>query len=148
MYGNQIDLELTDETGKKYTYNYITSPGNARYQMGGLKEGIYRYKSSTDLNGKREEVRGQFLIAAQEVELQNLTADFNLLRKLSASTGGNFYKVSEFDKAVAELSANEAQATIHSEEKYDALLNLKWIFFVLLVLVSAEWFLRKYFGSY
>jgi hypothetical protein len=115
---------------------------------GGLREGIYRYKSAADINGKKEEVRGQFLIAAQEAELQNLTADFNLLRKLSSSTGGSFYKASEFDKALADLSASEAQAIIHSEEKYDALLNLKWIFFVLLLLVSAEWFLRKYFGSY
>jgi hypothetical protein len=148
VYGNKIELELADEAGRKYNFNYVTSPGNARYQIGGLKEGIYRYKSATEINGKKEEVRGQFLIAAQEAELQNLTADLNLLRKLSSSTEGSFYKASEFDKALADLSASEAQAIIHSEEKYDALLNLKWIFFVLLLLVSAEWFLRKYFGSY
>jgi hypothetical protein len=148
VYGNRIDLELTDETGKKFSYNYVTSPGNARYQIGGLGEGIYRYKSSAEINGKKEEVRGQFLISAQEVELQNLQADFNLLRRLSAATGGNFYKPSDIDGMIQELSSRKAQATIHSEEKYDALLNLKWIFFVLLTLVSTEWFLRKYFGSY
>jgi len=122
--------------------------GNARYQIGGLKEGVYRYSSSTLINGKKEEVRGQFLVSAQDTELQNLTADFDVLRKLSASTGGLFYLASDIDKLKAELLKKEAQSIIHSEETYDPLLNLKWVFFILLFTVSVEWFLRKYFGSY
>jgi hypothetical protein len=148
VYGNRIDLEIIDDAGKKYTYNYVISPGNARYQVGGLKEGIYKYISSTSSNGKEEKVRGQFLVTAQQAELQNLTADFDLLRKLSISTGGKFYNVSETDKLRADLSKKEAISVIHSEEKFDNLLNLKWVFFLLLALVSAEWFLRKFYGGY
>jgi|APTNR8051073442_1049403.scaffolds.fasta_scaffold00001_478 hypothetical protein len=148
VFGNTIDLELTDEAGKKFRYNYVTNLGNARYQIGGLKEGVYRYSSSTLINGKKEEVRGQFLVSAQDTELQNLTADFDVLRKLSASTGGLFYLASDIDKLKAELLKKEAQSIIHSEETYDPLLNLKWVFFILLFTVSVEWFLRKYFGSY
>lgn len=148
VYGNTISIEISDEMGKKYQYNYATSPGNARYEIGGLKEGIYRYKSSTTINGKKEEVRGQFLVTAQQAELQNLTADFDLLRKLSATTGGEFYKTSEVERLKADLSKKEASGIIHSEEKFDSLLNLKWVFFLLLALASIEWFLRKYFGGY
>lgn len=148
VFGNTIDLELTDETGKKFRYNYVTNLGNARYQIGGLKEGVYRYSSSTIINGRKEEVRGQFLVSAQDTELQSLTADFDVLRKLSASTGGLFYVASDIDKLKAELLKKEVRSIIHSEEIYDPLLNLKWVFFILLLMVSAEWFLRKYFGSY
>jgi hypothetical protein len=148
VFGNRIDLEITDDAGKKYKYNYVISPGNARYQVGGLKEGIYKYTSATTLNGKEEKVRGQFLVTAQQAELQNLTADFDLLRKLSNSTGGKFYNTSEIDKLKADLSKKEATSVIHSEEKFDNLLNLKWVFFLLLALVSAEWFLRKFYGGY
>ncbi len=148
VYGNTISLELSDEMNKKYQYNYVTSPGNARYEIGGLKEGVYRYKASTEINGKREEARGQFLVTAQQAELQNLTADFGLLRKLSATTGGQFYNASEMEKLKTDLSKKEARATIYSEEKYDSLMNLKWVFFLLLLLASVEWFLRKYFGGY
>jgi hypothetical protein len=28
------------------------------------------------------------------------------------------------------------------------ILNLKWIFFVILLLMSVEWFLRKFWGIY
>jgi hypothetical protein len=148
VYGNRVDLEISDDAGKKYKYNYVISPGNARYQVGGLKEGIYKYTSSTTISGKEEKVRGQFLVTAQQAELQNLTADFDLLRKLSASTGGKFYTASETDKLKADLSKKEATSVIHSEEKFDNLLNLKWVFFLLLALVSAEWFLRKFYGGY
>jgi len=148
IYGNTINLELTNEAGKKFQYNYVTSPGNARYQIGGLKEGVYRYKSVTEINGRREEVRGQFLVAAQEAELQNLTADFDVLRKLSVGTGGQFYHTTELDRLQSDMLNKEARSIIHSEETYDSLLNLKWVFFLLLTLISMEWFLRKYFGSY
>jgi hypothetical protein len=148
VYGNTISLELTDEAGKKYQYSYATSPGNARYQIGGLTEGVYKYRSATEINGKKEEIRGQFLVSAQQTELQNLTADFDLLRKLSSATGGKFYKATELDKLENELTIAEARATIRSEERYDALLNLKWVFFLALTMVSIEWFLRKFFGSY
>ena len=148
VFGNRIDLEITDDAGKKYKYNYVISPGNARYQVGGLKEGIYKYTSSTAINGKEEKVRGQFLVTAQQAELQNLTADFDLLRKLSTSTGGKFYNTSETNKLQADLSKKEATSVIHSEEKFDNLLNLKWVFFLLLALVSGEWFLRKFYGGY
>jgi hypothetical protein len=148
VFGNRVDLEITNDAGRKFKYNYVISPGNARYQVGGLKEGIYKYTSSTMISGKEEKVRGQFLVTARQAELQNLTADFDLLRKLSNSTGGKFYNISETDKLQADLAKKEATSVIHSEEKYNNLLNLKWVFFLLLALVSAEWFLRKFYGGY
>lgn len=148
VFGNRVDLEITDDAGKKFKYNYVVSPGNARYQVGGLKEGIYKYTASTSINGKDEKVRGQFLVTAQQAELQNLTADFGLLRKLASSTGGQFYTLSQTDKLQRDLTRKEATSVIHSEEKFDNLLNLKWVFFLLLALISAEWFLRKYHGGY
>lgn len=148
VYGNTIELEITDEQGKRNQYSYITSPGNTRYPIGGLKDGVYRYKASTVLNTVREEVRGQFSVVAQQLELQSLTADFELLRNLSKQTLGTFYKMDQWEKLQHDLRTKEAQVIIRSEERYDSLINLKGLFFLLLILVSGEWFLRKYFGSY
>ncbi|HMG93808.1 MAG TPA: hypothetical protein VK589_27305, partial [Chryseolinea sp.] len=148
VFGNTIDIELTDDQGKKTKYSYTTSPGNVRYQIGGLKEGVYRYRSKTTLNQKDEEVRGEFAVVQRQAELQNLTADFDLLRRLALNTGAAFYPVSNIDALKTKLQQTEAKTIIHSEEAYNALINLKWVFFVLLAMVSVEWFARKYFGSY
>ena len=84
----------------------------------------------------------------RQIELQNLTADFDLLRKLSVNTGGKFYAVSQISNLRGELAKTEAKSVIHTEEAYKAMINLKWVFFVLLLLVSIEWFSRRYWGSY
>ncbi len=148
IYGNTIQLQLRDEQGKVTNYNYSTSPGGSRYRIGGLKQGVYRFKATTVLNDKTEEVNGQFLVKAQNIEAQNLTADFNLLRKLSNETGGKFYKTDQISLLASDLEKTKTASLIHSEETFNQLINLKWVFFLLLGLIAAEWFLRKYLGSY
>ena len=148
VYGNKIDVEVTDEAGQKKSYSYVTGPGNTRYQIGGLKEGVYRYTSRTVINNKTEEIRGQFAVIARQAELQNLTADFDLLRKLSTNTGGKFYKADQINQLSSDLNKQEVKSVIHSEESFNNLLNLKWVFWLFLLFVSVEWFARKFFGSY
>lgn len=148
VFGQKIEIELEDEKGEKFEYSYITSPGNSRYRIGGLTEGVFKYTSSTDLNGVKQSVRGEFLVSEQNIESQNLTADFNLLRKWSANTGGNFYTVNDLQKLESDFAKVEAQSLIHSEESFNPLINLKLVFFFLLALISVEWFTRKYMGGY
>lgn len=148
VYGNTIALELVDETGNVKRYSYVTNPGNIRYQIGGLKEGVYRYKASTTINGNPEEVRGEFAVVARQNELQNLTADFDLLKQLSTNTGGRFYRASQLEALQNNLKSMQASSVIHSEEFYRAVINLKWVFWVLVAIAALEWFSRKYWGSY
>lgn len=148
VYGNSVEINITKDGDGRKSYNYVISPGNSRYQIGGLKEGVYRYRSSTVLNGKTEEVKGEFAVVERQAELQNLTADFDLLRKLSDHTGGHFYLASNLDELQSYLEKAQASSVIHTEETYDSMINLKWVFWLLVFLVTAEWGLRKFFGSY
>jgi hypothetical protein len=46
------------------------------------------------------------------------------------------------------LTKNEKIKTLSYEEKsYESLINLKWIFFLLILILSIEWFLRKRNGA-
>lgn len=148
VFGNAVDIKVTDDNRKETRYTYTISPGNARYQIGSLKEGVYHYESKTTINGKEESVRGEFAVVQRQAELQNLTADFDLLRKLSSNTGGTFYPLSKFSLLKEELQDATPRTVIHTEESYKAVINLKWVFWVLLLMVSLEWSARKYFGSY
>lgn len=148
IYGNKINLQVRDEQGKQTIYSYITSPGNSRYRIGGLKEGVYQFKASTVINGKTEEVTSQFVVKSQNIESQNLTADHVLLRKLAQNTGGKFYKSDQLNQLTQDLSSKEAVSIIHSDESFNPLINLKLVFFLLLTLISMEWFVRKFMGGY
>jgi hypothetical protein len=148
VYGNVVDIELADENGKKTKYNYTLSIGNERYAIGALKEGVYKYKSKTTINQKSEEVRGEFAVVARQAELQNLTADFGLLRKLATNTGGKFYTAAQANTLPTDLISREAKQIIHTEETYNSIINLRWVFALLLLLAGVEWFTRRYFGGY
>ncbi len=149
VYGHTVDLEVAGESGETHRYRYVTGPGaGSRYRIGGLAEGIYRFSASTEVSSKRETVKGEFLVVEQNAESRNLTADFGLLRKLAETTEGKFYRESETNKLASELTSASAAATIHTEENFNPLINLKAVFFLLLLLVSVEWFLRKFSGSY
>ncbi len=148
VYGNRIDIVLRDEHGKILTYNYTLSPGGERYRIGGLKEGAYHYTATTEINLKKESVSGQFLVKALNIEPQNMVADFGLLRKLSQSTGGKFYRQDEWNEFTTDFRKTTPKELIHSEESFNPLIHAKWLFFLLITLTSGEWFLRKYLGSY
>ncbi len=148
VYGNKIEIVLSNEVGENLQYGYITSPGSSRYRIGGLQEGIYRYRASTALNNAVESVSGEFLITRQNIESQNLTADFELLRKWAENTGGKFYQSENLSQLTQDFSQLEAKSLIHTEESFNPLINLKLVFFFLLALISAEWFTRKYLGGY
>ncbi len=148
IYGNTVQIELRDENGKATQYSYTTSPSSSRYRIGGLKEGIYRYTASTQLSTGKEQVSGEFLVTAQNIESQNLSADFGLLRKLSSESGGKFYTESNSANLNSDLTKLQAKTLIHSEDSFHPMINLKAVFFLLLFLLSLEWFTRKFFGSY
>jgi hypothetical protein len=148
IYGNKVDLTLRDEQGKIASYSYTLGPGAERYQIGGLKQGAYHYTATTEINGKKEIVTGQFLVKEQNIEPQNLVADFGMLRKLSQATGGQFYSYREWPQLNSALQKTQPKELIHSEESFQPLLQMKSLFFLILLLISAEWFLRKYLGSY
>ncbi len=148
VYGNTIKLDVRNESGAVTNYSYVISPGSARYRMGGLKEGVYRFTASTVVNDKTETINGQFLVRAQNLEAQNLTADFGLLRRVAQQSGGKFYPATQINQLTTDLQQVKVASLIHTEETFNQLINLKWVFFLLLTLISVEWFMRKYLGGY
>ena len=148
IYGNKVDLKLTDEAGEETGYSYIPNEGNTRYAISGLAEGVYKFQASTVIADETVVVRGEFLVKEVQLEKLQLTADFNLLRTLSTESGGSFYQTNELGLLNDRLSKENGQAVIHTNEEYLPFINMQWLFFVLLLLVSAEWFIRKFSGSY
>src|SRR5690606_41325030 len=115
---------VTAEERNVNGYSHVTSPCNTRYQIGGLGEGVYRYRSQTEINGRKEEVHGQFAVVTQLAELQNLTADFDLLRNLASNTGGKIFTTSSPEGPQADLPQKEATGTIRRTDTDTALMHL------------------------
>jgi hypothetical protein len=148
IYNNKVDLTLTNPAGSQTQYSYVPTESQSQYTVRGLDQGIYKYTARTEIGGTQESVSGEFLVRELELESLNLTADFTLLRNLSKNTGGVFLQEYEIEQLNNILIAKDFPGVIHSAEAYLPLINMKYLFFIALVLISLEWFTRKYLGSY
>lgn len=148
IWGQKINLSLTNEEGEQKNYSYVNTQSNPRYTISGLSQGIYAYKATTQVEGEFLTSAGEFTVNELQLESLNLTANFELLRTLSQNSGGNFYHFNQLDQLAEDLQQQEMKSMVFAEEDYLPVINLEWLFFVLLLLVSAEWFIRKYSGSY
>jgi hypothetical protein len=148
IYGQKIDLQITNETGESVGYSYVNNTAGYRYSVKGLDQGIYRYTASTTLDGKVEYSDGQFTVRKLEIEAVNTTANFNLLRNLSAQTNGSHFTVQDLDAMEVHLLGNRYPDIIHTQEEFQQILNYPWIMLLLLILATAEWVVRKVKGGY
>jgi hypothetical protein len=147
VFGNEVNLILKNEKGKTTAYNYKLAPGAQRYRINGLPEGVYQYTATTTRGGPTESISGQFVVRNENWESQNTEADFLLLARLAGQSGGKFATLSQAG-SLRQLASTKAPSRLHSTEEFVPLINLKWVFVLLAVLVSAEWFTRKYAGGY
>ena len=71
------------------------------------------------------------------------------MKLLASLTNGKNFNVDELNQLVESIENDDRITSIMREEtNYKDLINMKLIFFVILSLVSTEWFLRKMFGTY
>jgi hypothetical protein len=144
----KVSLSLQNEKGKNFNYNFIITGGTTKFEVPNLPKGIYKYTASADIMGKTEKASGEFIVKDLQLETLTSTADFNLLRKISQNTQGKFYTLNQLDELEKELLRTKKPNLLHSSEELLEIIHIKWIFFLIVVLVSLEWFLRKFLGSY
>ena len=70
-----------------------------------------------------------------------------MYKRQQQSGGKLFYKNQLEALQQAILETDSIKSITYSHKQLNELVNLKWIFFVILLLLSAEWFLRKYNGK-
>lgn len=142
-------LILTNEEGNDF--DFIFNKKNNAYELnvGVLAVGNYTYKGTTIFNGRQLQVEGQLSVQPVQLELYATTADHNLLRLLSEEYGGQVIYPNAMDNlpALVEGKGN-VKPVIYQTAKTSPIINFKWICLLLIVLMSVEWFLRRYFGAY
>ncbi len=148
VFNHTIHLVISNEAGNSESFQFTTNPSNTRYRITGLDEGIYQYRAETTIDGKKYDIEGEFSIEKLQLENINLMADHELLRKISANSRGQFYLPANFNSLEEDLLQQEVKSIIYTEEQFLPVINLWWFFVLLILLISVEWFLRKYNGSY
>ncbi|HYQ55748.1 MAG TPA: hypothetical protein VEP89_00280, partial [Draconibacterium sp.] len=145
----EVNIILNNEQGDEYNLTFDVQGKNYYLNAGHLPLGDYNFMADVTIGDKTYNETGNFTIIPLNIENVVTQANHTLLYQLSSLSGGKFYQPAEIENLINELkNANKPKATSYFQEMVNELLNLRWIFLVLLVLLSTEWFLRKYWGVY
>lgn len=146
---SEIKIDIEDENGAKY--NFVFNRTSIAYLLnaGLLPTGFYKYQAKVKFGTKDYSEKGQFQIKPLLLEANNTVANHQLMQNIAEKFGGQLFFPKQTDKIADVIMANDNIASvIYEEHDLKELINLKWIFFVLILLLSIEWFLRKHNGAY
>ncbi|MBC7418485.1 MAG: hypothetical protein H7325_10045 [Pedobacter sp.] len=144
----EINLVLKNQEGK--SFNYVFSKSELGYQlnMGSLLPGNYTFTGNTTLGKEKLAAIGGFYVTPILAEYRQTTADHRLLNAMAKQSGGKMFMPENLLKIADEVSKNDNIKTISYEDRrYVELINVKWLFALILALLSIEWFLRKRNGE-
>ena len=111
--------------------------------------GDYTFLASVNFSGQNLKYDGRFSVEPIQLELYETTADHGLLRLLSDKFGGAVVYPGQMASIAEMIRAKETVIpVIYNTNQTRPVINLKWLFFLLLGLLTLEWFLRRYFGAY
>lgn len=142
-----IEITITN-TATKEVKKLPLSLINNSYQVSidNLISGDYIF--SVEVLGQNIKKYGKFKISDYQIEEQFTSANKNKLKKLASKTGGKLYYKNQIESLIQHLIEDKTYFTTQkSIEKEQNLIDWKWILFLVVILFTAEWFIRKYFGK-
>ena len=157
LYNKLYELVNTEEVRLKVVnerdeaFNYVFNPTGSVYELnlGQLPAGVYSYEAETSMAGDLFTKSGKFIVKQLNVEWQKVSADFTVLQNLSERTGGEFFLPSQLNELQQLFSEKENfPSSSYTSETKKSILHEKWIFFLILLLLTTEWGVRKYKGRY
>jgi hypothetical protein len=146
--GPDVSLTITNAEGREFSFTFNRTANAYTLSAGVLPVGSYRFKANVTHSGQKLDFSGQFSVQPIQLELYETTADHGMLRNLSEEYGGSIFYQNQFSELGNALLAKDIKPVIYSSTRTRSLINVKWIFFLLMGLLSVEWFLRRYFGGY
>jgi hypothetical protein len=143
-----VNITLTSRGGKSYSFVFSRTTNAYSLDAGVLPAGEYSYNARTELGTDKHTAAGQFVITQQQAEFKQTRANHQLLYTLAQQSGGKMVFPSQMMDLAQLIKANENVKTVSYEDrKYEEPINLKLVFFIILVLLTVEWFSRKRYGE-
>jgi hypothetical protein len=132
-----------------YEYLFNRTANAYVLDLNGLGVGSYTFRASTEIGTERFSDEGGFAIIPVIAEQTSLQASHDMLQELASSKGGQMIYAAEMPDMPAILAERgDIKPLMHAERRYLEFIDIIWILGAILLLMAAEWFLRKWGGSY
>ncbi len=146
-----VKITITDKNQKNYNFIFNKTTNSYMLNVGNLPVGDYNYVCTVNNKNKIYSKKGTFSITQIKTEFINTVADHNLLNNLSVKTDGKLFYLNSKNNELNKLKNyinedNLFKSYSYFKNIYADLINYKWILFLLVLLVTIEWSIRKING--
>jgi len=142
-------LKIYSEEEKEFPFTFSKTSNAYNVNAGFFAEGNYTFTASSNYNGKNYSSKGKFSVSPIQIEAQQLQANHKLLYLLAEKYGGEVvYPNKTIELANIILQTDKIKPIAYESYQTKAIINYRWIFFVLITLLALEWFIRKFKGGY
>ncbi|MBL4706787.1 MAG: hypothetical protein JKY54_19815 [Flavobacteriales bacterium] len=146
---SEVQLSLINDEGEEFHYSFDPTSNAYRLNCKKLPKGEYKYTARVDRNGDVFEQTGEFTVSELKIEMINATANHQILFNLADKGNGKLFYPNQLEELKQEiLNKKDIVDISYTEKEVTDLINWKWIFFLVLGLLSLEWFIRKRKGAY
>lgn len=147
---NDAELKISiknKHNNENYEYEFSRNDETYQLNINTLHEGIYTYVALSDHGGRRYEAKGTFSVVSVGAEAQELVADARRMQTLSSLTDGKNFSLDEIKLLIRALDNDERICSVVREENnYIDMISWKSLFFIIIIMTSIEWLLRKIFS--
>ncbi|MEQ9231313.1 MAG: hypothetical protein RIF46_11580, partial [Cyclobacteriaceae bacterium] len=113
--GQPYSVEVVDESENSQLFEFVYGTANDVARTTPFEPGTYSYRAKTQVGDKTLRDQGEFLVNALQLEQRSLTADHNLLRRVSEKSGGEYFHLSALNSLRQKLLDTGFQGIIHTD---------------------------------
>ena len=145
---SEVSIVIKNQQNKAFNFTFGKTSNAYALNAGRLQAGHYDYIAKTTLGDKNYSVKGSFEVSEEDLEQINLTANHGLLYNIAHKTSGKMFYPSNMQAIIDFLKANDQiKPIIHQTVQTKRLISCWWYWMAILILLSGEWGLRKYWGK-
>jgi hypothetical protein len=145
----EVNIEIADTTNRVFTYSFDHMNQFYRMDAGIFPPGRYQFKATTKIGTSDYTETGNFAVVPINMEQIDYQANHQMLYQIAHDTNGRFFNETEAGLLIKAINENNViKTTNYFQTVLNELINMRWIFLILLAFLSAEWFLRKFWGIY
>ncbi|UOE47752.1 hypothetical protein MTO98_25405 [Mucilaginibacter sp. SMC90] len=143
-----VKIDLKGKSGKTFSFIFTRNGNSYQLNAGTLPPDEYSYHAGAKLGDKSFTAEGELVVKSVNAETRQSAADHKLLYTLAKESGGQMLLPSQVNQLAELIRKNEGIKTIvYDDETYRDLIDDKLVFALILILLSAEWYLRKHEGE-
>ena len=149
MQNAKISMQIRNPENKTFDFTFRETDNDYQLNAGFFPPGKYQFLAATNLNGKDYRIAGDFTVQPVDVEYLNTVADHKLLNVMAKNNYGKMFYPRQTDELIKTLlNQKDIRPVSHLDQDIRDLIEFRWIFAAILLLLCTEWFFRKYFGEY